>query len=112
MTYARDKWVLARLEQIQYLFSKAHTLEYIFFCLKAKRFVTLESSEERDMRYLNHGRLLEELVPQIECMDDDIFRGFIMAALRSAEAQLFLMNEEEIWSIMNTPKRGTNTIGI
>ena len=96
MRNARDKWVLARLEQIQYLFSKAHTLEYIFFCLKAKRFVTLESSEERDVRYLNHGRLLEELVPQIERMDDDIFRGFIKAALSSAEVQLFLMNEEEI----------------
>lgn len=34
MMQARDKWVLARCEQVKYLFPKAHAVEYILFKLK------------------------------------------------------------------------------
>lgn len=35
MQRARDKWVLARCKKIEYLFPKAHTVEYLFFMLKS-----------------------------------------------------------------------------
>lgn len=38
MMQARDKWVLARCEQIKYLFPKAHAIEYILFKLKSVDF--------------------------------------------------------------------------
>ena len=36
MALARDKWVVDRCDKIAYLFPKAHALEYIFYCLRAK----------------------------------------------------------------------------
>jgi len=35
MLKTRDKWVLSRCEKIEYLFPKAHTIEYLFFMLKS-----------------------------------------------------------------------------
>lgn len=35
MLQARDKWVLARCEKIEYLFPKAHAIEYMLFMLKS-----------------------------------------------------------------------------
>lgn len=35
MKQARDKWVLSRCEKVEYLFPKAHAVEYIFFVLKS-----------------------------------------------------------------------------
>ena len=35
MQQARDKWVLARCEKIEYLFPKSHAVEYMFFTLKS-----------------------------------------------------------------------------
>lgn len=45
MRNARDKWVLTRLEKVQYLFPKANTLEYIFFCIKAQLFEIKEDCD-------------------------------------------------------------------
>ena len=87
MRNAKDKWVLARLEQIKYLFPKAHSLEHIYFCIKAKRYVTIESTEERDERYLHHGRLLEDLIPEIRDMDDDVFKCFVKTALNNPDVK-------------------------
>lgn len=35
MRQSRDKWVLSRCEKIEYLFPKAHAVEYMFFVLKS-----------------------------------------------------------------------------
>lgn len=52
MRTARDKWVLSRCSRIQYLFPKAHTLEFLFF----------------ELRRLNHvngwGRMMPSEVQQ------------------------------------------------
>lgn len=38
MFVSRDRWVLSRIDAIQYLFPKAHAVEWIFFMLKTGQY--------------------------------------------------------------------------
>ncbi len=95
MVNAKDKWVLDRCERIRYLFPKAHSVEYIFFCIKTGHFVCVERQDETSERHRHHGDILERLAPQTKDMDDDTLKAFLKNALDSSEAAVYLHSEDK-----------------
>lgn len=56
MALAHDKWVVDRCDKIAYLFPKAHALEYIFYCLRARGLTSqFTTSYESLLGRLGHG---------------------------------------------------------
>lgn len=90
MQNAKDKWVLNRCQKLKYLFPKAHSVEFIFFCLKANHFESIERQDETFERYRHHGDIVERIVPQTKAMEDDEFKEFLKLAFASTEARTYL----------------------